>query len=80
MSGRFMIVVAKLVDRGIGYGDYTPGDRWHSTSGATNPVNVQGAGTVDAKKGDRIVVTGIFRLQPPGERMIVEAVIEKLEP
>ena len=46
--------------------EYTPGDRW--------------AGTVDAKKGDRIVVTGIFRHQPPGERMIVEAVVEKLGP
>lgn len=61
-------------------GDYTPGERWAFNIEATNPVNVQGSGTVDAKKGDRIAVTGIFRHQPPGERMIVEAVVEKLEP
>ena len=56
------------------WGTTRRGKRGHSTSG-NNPVNVQGTGMVDAKKGDRIAITGIFRHQPPGERMIVEAVV-----
>lgn len=61
-------------------GDYTLGDKWAFSTGAKYPVSVQGTGTVDVKKGDRIAITGIFRHQPPGERMIVEAVVEKVEP
>lgn len=61
-------------------GEYTAGDRWAFSIGGKDLIEVKGTGTVDVKKGDRIAVTGIFRHQPPGERMIVEATMEKLEP
>ena len=61
-------------------GDEPPGERWAFSIGGRNAIGVQGTGKLNAKAGDRVAITGTFRHLPSGERMIVDATIEKLEP
>jgi hypothetical protein len=58
-------------------------EQWsHAVRAPGGGIEIDGRAKPDARDGDRVAVTGVFRYRPGtfGERVLVEATIEKLAP
>ena len=63
-------------------GDFVPAERWSYgvVAKGTVPIGVQGTGKSDARGGDRVAITGVFRYEPntSDPRTMIQARMEVL--